>query len=119
MQAARAALAGWRGDVLTALARYGPLVLPTLLIPPPTLATADPDGHLVLATAPVNGAGLPSLALPVALPGGPPASLQVIGPPHGEEELVTLGRRLEARHRLPELTGRVDDASKRPSTSRS
>jgi Asp-tRNA(Asn)/Glu-tRNA(Gln) amidotransferase A subunit family amidase len=71
-------------------------VLPTLLVPPPTLAAADPDGRLLLGTAPVNGAGLPSLALPVAHPGGPPASLQVIGRAHGEEELVALGRRLEA-----------------------
>jgi Asp-tRNA(Asn)/Glu-tRNA(Gln) amidotransferase A subunit family amidase len=32
----------------------------------------------------------------VPRPGGPPTSLQVIGRPHGEEELMALGRRLEA-----------------------
>jgi amidase len=41
-------------------------------------------------------AGLPALALPV--PGGPaglPASLQLIGPPGSEEQLLALGRRIE------------------------
>jgi amidase len=96
VQAARAVLVTWTAELSAAIERHGPLVLPTLLVPPPTLAAADPDGRLLLGTAPVNGAGLPSLALPVALPGGPPASLQVIGRAHGEEELVALGRRLEA-----------------------
>jgi amidase len=96
VETARRGLATWRREILAAIDRHGPLVLPTLLDPPPTLATADPDGRLLLATAPVNGAGLPSLALPVPRPGGPPASLQVIGRPHGEEELVALGRRLES-----------------------
>ena len=45
---------------------------------------------------PANLAGLPALALPV--PGGPaglPASLQIIGPPGSEEQLITLARRIE------------------------
>jgi amidase len=48
-------------------------------------------------TMPGNLAGLPALALPV--PGGPaglPASLQLIGPPGGEEQLIALGRIIEA-----------------------
>ena len=40
--------------------------------------------------------GLPALSLPV--PGGPaglPASLQLIGPPGGEDRLIALGRVIE------------------------
>ena len=76
------------------------LVLPTLLGQPPLLG-----GHgfpLTALTAPVNLAGLPALALPV--PGGPagfPASLQLIGPPGSEEQLVALGRLIEAAVAAP------------------
>jgi len=51
---------------------------------------------LTLLTMPANLAGLPALALPV--PGGPaglPASLQLIGPPGSEEQLITLARLIE------------------------
>jgi Asp-tRNA(Asn)/Glu-tRNA(Gln) amidotransferase A subunit family amidase len=47
-------------------------------------------------TAPANLAGLPALSLPI--PGGPaglPASLQLIGPPGGEEQLIALGHIIE------------------------
>jgi Asp-tRNA(Asn)/Glu-tRNA(Gln) amidotransferase A subunit family amidase len=52
---------------------------------------------LTALTIPANVAGLPALALPV--PGGPaglPASLQLIGPPGSEEQLLALGRVIEA-----------------------
>jgi amidase len=52
---------------------------------------------LTVLTMPANLAGLPVLALPV--PGGPAglsASLQLIGPPGGEEQLIALGRVIEA-----------------------
>jgi amidase len=52
---------------------------------------------LTLLTMPANLAGLPALALPV--PGGPdglPASLQLIGPPNTEEQLLALARHIEA-----------------------
>ncbi len=45
---------------------------------------------------PANLAGLPALALPVPSPTGLPASLQLIGPPGGEEQLIALGRVIEA-----------------------
>jgi amidase len=77
------------------LARHPFLALPTLVGPPPLL---DQRGMpLTILTIPANLAGLPALALPV--PGGPaglPASLQLIGPPGGEEQLLTLGRAIEA-----------------------
>jgi amidase len=77
------------------LARHPFLVLPTLTGPPPRLGA--PGIPFTRLTAPANLAGLPALSLPV--PGGPaglPASVQLIGPPGGEENLVALGRVIEA-----------------------
>jgi amidase len=71
------------------------LALPTLVGPPPLLG--ERAMPLTVLTVPANLAGLPALAMPV--PGGPaglPASLQLIGPPGGEEQLIALGRVIEA-----------------------
>jgi amidase len=90
-----------------ALDRYPVLALPTLTGPPPLLG--EPGMSLTVLTMPANLAGLPALALPV--PGGPaglPASLQLIGPPGGEERLIALGRVIEAalpRYPRPDLAG--------------
>jgi amidase len=46
-------------------------------------------------TSPVNLAGLPALALPVPAGGPLPASVQLIGPPGGEERLLAAGAVLE------------------------
>ncbi len=77
------------------LARHPFVAMPMLLAAPPLL---HQRGMPITALAvPANLAGLPSLALPV--PGGPaglPASLQLIGPPGGEEQLIALGRAVEA-----------------------
>jgi amidase len=77
------------------LARHPFLAMPTLVGPPPL---PDQRGmSWTVLTIPANLAGLPALALPV--PGGPaglPASLQLIGPPGGEEQLLALGRVIEA-----------------------
>jgi amidase len=81
------------------LARHPFVALPTLPGPAPLLG--ERGMRLTLLTIPANLAGLPALALPV--PGGPaglPASLQLIGPPGGEEQLIALGRIIEAA--LPE-----------------
>jgi amidase len=43
----------------------------------------------------VNLAGLPALALPVPAGGPLPASIQLIGPPGGEERLLAAGAVLE------------------------
>jgi amidase len=77
-------------------ARHPFLVLPTLMGAAPLIGERG-GISLTLLTMPANLAGLPALALPV--PGGPaglPASLQLIGPPESEEQLLTLGRRIEA-----------------------
>jgi amidase len=76
-------------------ARHPFLALPTLVGAPPLIGER---GHmpLTLLTMPINLAGLPALALPV--PGGPAglsASLQLIGPPGSEEQLLALGRIIE------------------------
>jgi amidase len=78
------------------LARHPVLAWPTMVGAPPLIG----DGHRVhlsLLTIAANLAGLPALALPV--PGGPaglPASLQLIGPAGTEEQLICLGRIIEA-----------------------
>jgi amidase len=89
---ARAQLREWFADLQ---ARHPFLVLPTLMGAPP-LAGERTRMSLTALTMPANVAGLPALALPV--PGGPaglPASLQIIGPPGSEEQLITLGRLIE------------------------
>ena len=83
------------------LDRHPFLALPTLVGPPPLLG--ERRISLTVLTMPANLAGL-ALALPIpgpfpVRPGGPPglsASLQLIGPPGGEEQLVALGRVIEA-----------------------
>ena len=78
-------------------ARYPILALPTLVGAPPLIGEQGQRMPLTLLTMPVNRAGLPALALPV--PGGPaglPASLQLVGPPGSEEQLLALGRVIEA-----------------------
>src|SRR5580693_3553738 len=78
-------------------ARHPILALPTLVGAPPLIGDRVGRIPLTLLTMPANLAGLPALALPV--PGGPaglPASLQLVGPPGSEEQLLALGRVIEA-----------------------
>jgi amidase len=77
------------------LARHRILALPTLTGAPPLLG--ERGISLTVLTMPANLTGLPALALPVpAGQDGLPASLQLIGPPGGEEQLIALARVIEA-----------------------
>jgi amidase len=93
----RAVVREWFAGVLS---RHPVLALPTLVGAPPLIGTplvGAPRMPLTVLTMPANLAGLPALALPV--PGGPaglPASLQLVGPPGGEEQLIALARVIEA-----------------------
>lgn len=100
MTSATAELDGWRRELDRAVGRAGGiLAMPTLLGPPPRLDEPD-DGRLLLATAPVNGAGFPALSLPV--PGVSRASgpawtpgLQLVAGAGGEELLCAAGAVVE------------------------
>jgi amidase len=88
----RASVRDWFAGVLD---RHLVVVMPTLVGAPPLIG--GPRFPLTPLTMLANLAGLPALALPV--PGGPaglPASVQLIGPPRGEEQLIALGYVIEA-----------------------
>ena len=93
--AAEAGQQSWGRAMEHLFAKVDFLVTPTLTIFPPAL---DDGADLLVArcTIPVNLAGLPALALPIPTTGPLPASLQVIGPPGTEEDLLALGAMLEA-----------------------
>jgi amidase len=86
------AVVAWFGS---RLADHPVIALPTLVGAPPLLDVRSIS--LTQLTIVANVARVPALSLPV--PGGPagmPASLQLIGPPGGEERLIALGRVIEA-----------------------
>ncbi len=95
VSAAREHAERWRAALSSLWDRVDLLALPTLLGFPPPL---DRSQEMVLIrglTSPVNLAGVPALALPVPTGGALPASIQMIGPPGGEERLLAAGAVLE------------------------
>jgi amidase len=92
---ARRQAARWRATLSELWDRLDLLAVPTLLGFPPVLDDARALIRLRGLTAPVNLAGLPALALPVPADGPVPASVQLIGPPGGEERLLAAGAVLE------------------------
>ncbi|HVB92420.1 MAG TPA: amidase [Acidimicrobiales bacterium] len=85
----------WMATLADLLTRFDLLVTPTLTIFPPGVE----EGRELLigrCTIPVNLAGVPALALPVPTGGPLPGSIQLIGPPHGEERLLAAGAWLES-----------------------
>ncbi|WP_067796204.1 amidase [Actinomadura formosensis] len=87
-----------RAELGALLGRHPAIALPVLTGVAPEPDEADEsDLLLTTLTGQINVAGFPAFALPVPLPGSHlPASVQLIGPPGGEEELCGLAAALEA-----------------------
>jgi len=100
---ARSQLAAWRQSLLDLFGQVELLALPTLPVFPPRLEdlTADSLVNVIIEitqyTGLFNAAGTPCTAQPVRAAGTPmPASLQLVGPPQGEELLLATARQIEA-----------------------
>jgi amidase len=80
----------WTDELSRALRNFDYLVVPTLRIYAPLIDEVDTQlgATLIANTMPINLAGCPAVALPVPGDGRLPASLQVIGPPGSEEDLL-------------------------------
>ncbi|MDQ2754119.1 MAG: amidase [Actinomycetota bacterium] len=92
---ARSVQAAWQSEWASLFAYVDVVALPTLNDFPPPIETAETT-TLAQLTAPINVAGLPVLVLPVPTSGPLPASVQLVGAPGSEEQLLALGRRVEA-----------------------
>jgi amidase len=100
---ARSQLAAWRQSLLDLFGQVELLALPTLPVFPPRLEDLAPDSlvdviiEITQYTGLFNAAGTPCTAQPVRATGTRmPASLQLVGPPRGEELLLATARRVEA-----------------------
>jgi amidase len=92
-----------RASLEDLFSRVEVLALPTLPVFAPRLEDLTADSlfptciELTKHVAPFNAAGAPALALPVPTSGHHlPASLQLVGPAHGEELLVTTAAQVES-----------------------
>ena len=100
---ARAQLPGWRRSLVDLFDRVELLALPTLPVFPPRIDSVQGDAMLaatIQVTSHVsflNAAGLPASAQPVPIPRSAlPASLQLVGPPNGEELLLATASAVES-----------------------
>ena len=100
---ARSQLAAWQQSLLDLFGQVELLALPTLPVFPPRLEDLTPDSlinviiEITQYTGLFNAAGTPCTAQPVRAAGtSMPASLQLVGPPRGEELLLATARRVEA-----------------------
>jgi amidase len=96
LAAARVTIAGWRAALDDLWLQVDVLAAPALLGFPALLEDAATMMTLRGLTAPVNAAGVPSLAMPVPSDGPLPASVQLIGPANSEDRLLAAGAVLEA-----------------------
>jgi aspartyl-tRNA(Asn)/glutamyl-tRNA(Gln) amidotransferase subunit A len=68
-------------------------------------------------TAPINLAGLPAVALPSGLdPEGLPLSLQLVGRPFAEADLLRVGRAFERATGVPPLPEALGRPAPRPAS---
>jgi Asp-tRNA(Asn)/Glu-tRNA(Gln) amidotransferase A subunit family amidase len=95
VQSARAQLRAWQAELATEWAATPVLALPTLAEAPPTIEDAHRMAQ-IRYTAPINGAGVPALSLPVPSRTGMAASLQLVGPPGSEGVLLSTAAVIEA-----------------------
>ncbi|MEM9433754.1 MAG: amidase [Pseudomonadota bacterium] len=83
------------------------VLMPVLSTSPPEVGTFDlsatnPDAHMAQLeefapnAALANVAGLPALALPFGMSNGLPLGIQLMGPPGTDEQLLALGKLIEA-----------------------
>ncbi|MCB1272835.1 MAG: amidase [Leucobacter sp.] len=73
-----------------------PLIALTHEVVAATKTTTDPVAHLHRLTEAPSHAGLPALTLPIGLTDeGLPVGIQLIGRPHADAEVVSLGRSIE------------------------
>jgi len=87
--------AHWRARVLAFFARVDLLALPTLPAFPAHLDAPAEQHPSTWLTLPANVAGIPALSLPVRTGAPLPASVQLLGPPDGDELVVAAGRVME------------------------
>ena len=100
---ARSQLAAWRQSLLDLFGQVELLALPTLPVFPPRIEDLDTDSlvnviiEITQYTGLFNAAGTPCTAQPIPAAGTRlPASLQLVGPPRGEELLLATALRVEA-----------------------
>nr|WP_194241459.1 amidase [Galbitalea soli] len=100
-------LTGYERVVIRALGAYDAVLTPALALTPRPLgwySSDDPERNFAQQvqytpfTSFVNVAGLPAIALPVAVtPDGLPMGVQLVGRPGGEATLLAIGAQLERR----------------------
>lgn len=89
LPAGHAAQAAWRDEVSAVFGRVEAIVMPTMYGQPPPL---DGEGVVNALVYPWNVAGVPAIAVPLAVDGwSMPGSVQIIGPHDGEERLCSTG----------------------------
>jgi amidase len=108
LEDARSQLAAWRQSLLDLFGQVELLALPTLPVFPPRLEDLSPESlvnviiEITQYTGLFNAAGTPCTAQPVRTAGTRvPASLQLVGPPRGEELLLATALRLEDAAGVP------------------
>jgi len=73
--------------------RFDAILLPTVAVPAPPLDNIDEASPVPsYFTRPVNYLGLSALALPAGLHEGLPLSIQIVGKPFAERQILEIGK---------------------------